>query len=193
MQGRHDIILSSIWYTCLQYHITTFYLYHITSVSNSRAQKISVLLRRKSLLNLDSIPCPPRYFTLYALKEIENSFKDISPYHLPINYDRTKVTSKVYNMISSNGLRMRTDITVPTKPLVLHVYHTTLFVRQKFCHTLQVRIVRLSSIYTLHYTSKGLYAYKYVVECTASLQHPGLDWLLLPRLGYITNCGATLV
>ena len=44
------------------------------------------------------------YFTLYALKEIANSFKDISPYHLPINYDRTKVASKVYNMISSNGL-----------------------------------------------------------------------------------------
>jgi hypothetical protein len=43
------------------------------------------------------------YFTLYALKEIANSFKDISPYHLPINYDRTKVASKVYNMISSNG------------------------------------------------------------------------------------------
>ena len=44
------------------------------------------------------------YFTLYALKEIANSFQDISPYHLPINYDRTKVASKVYNMISSNGL-----------------------------------------------------------------------------------------
>jgi hypothetical protein len=25
------------------------------------------------------------YFTLYALKEIANSFKDISPYHIPIN------------------------------------------------------------------------------------------------------------
>jgi hypothetical protein len=36
------------------------------------------------------------YFTLYALKEIANSFKDISPYHLAINYDRTKVASKVY-------------------------------------------------------------------------------------------------
>jgi len=44
------------------------------------------------------------YFTLYALKEIANSFKDNSPYHLPINYDRTKIASKVYNMISSNGL-----------------------------------------------------------------------------------------
>jgi predicted transcriptional regulator len=44
------------------------------------------------------------YFTLYALKEIATSFKEISPYHLPINYDRTKVASKVYNMISSNGL-----------------------------------------------------------------------------------------
>jgi hypothetical protein len=40
------------------------------------------------------------YFTLYALKEIA----DISPYHLPINYDRSKVAIKVYNMISNNGL-----------------------------------------------------------------------------------------
>ena len=30
--------------------------------------------------------------------------EDISPYHLPINYDRSKVAIKVYNMISSNGL-----------------------------------------------------------------------------------------
>jgi len=44
------------------------------------------------------------YFTLYALKEIASSFKDISPYHLPINYDRSKVAIKVYNMISSNDL-----------------------------------------------------------------------------------------
>jgi hypothetical protein len=42
------------------------------------------------------------YFTLYALKEIANSSKDISPYHLPINYDRTKVAR--INVISSNGL-----------------------------------------------------------------------------------------
>jgi hypothetical protein len=46
----------------------------------------------------------PIYFTLYALKEIANSFKDISPYHLPINYDRSKVAIKVYNMIPNNGL-----------------------------------------------------------------------------------------
>jgi predicted transcriptional regulator len=38
------------------------------------------------------------------LKEIANSCKDISPYHLPINYDRSKVATKVYNMISNNGL-----------------------------------------------------------------------------------------
>jgi hypothetical protein len=44
------------------------------------------------------------YFTLYALKEIANSFKDISPYHLPLNYDRSKVASKVYFLISNNGL-----------------------------------------------------------------------------------------
>ena len=42
------------------------------------------------------------YFTLYALKEIANSFKDISPYHLPINYDRTKVASKVYKESREN-------------------------------------------------------------------------------------------
>jgi hypothetical protein len=42
--------------------------------------------------------------TVFVKKSIWNSFKDISPYHLPINYDRTKVASKVYNMISSNGL-----------------------------------------------------------------------------------------
>ncbi|MFZ0895564.1 MAG: hypothetical protein WAZ77_13790 [Candidatus Nitrosopolaris sp.] len=28
----------------------------------------------------------------------------VTPYHLPINYDRTKVATKVYNMISNNGL-----------------------------------------------------------------------------------------
>ena len=44
------------------------------------------------------------YFTLYYLKEVANSFKDISPYHIPIHYDRTKVAIKVYNMISNNGL-----------------------------------------------------------------------------------------
>jgi predicted transcriptional regulator len=54
-------------------------------------------LREKEIDNLI-------YFTLYALKEIANSFKDISPYHLPINYDRSKVAIKVYNMISNNGL-----------------------------------------------------------------------------------------
>jgi hypothetical protein len=44
------------------------------------------------------------YFTLYKLWQVANSFKDISPYHLPIRYDRTKVTIKVYNMISNTGL-----------------------------------------------------------------------------------------
>jgi hypothetical protein len=44
------------------------------------------------------------YFTLYALKEVANSFKDFSPYHVPIQYDRTKVAIKVYNMIASSGL-----------------------------------------------------------------------------------------
>ena len=44
------------------------------------------------------------YFSLYRLKEVANSFKDISPYHLPICYDRTKVAIKIYNMISNDGL-----------------------------------------------------------------------------------------
>ena len=44
------------------------------------------------------------YFTLYCLKEVANSFKDISPYHIPIHYDRTKVAIRIYNMISNNGL-----------------------------------------------------------------------------------------
>lgn len=44
------------------------------------------------------------YFTLYKLWQVANSFKDISPYHLPIRYDRTKVAIKVYNMISNTGL-----------------------------------------------------------------------------------------
>ncbi|MGB6531516.1 MAG: hypothetical protein WBF33_25705 [Candidatus Nitrosopolaris sp.] len=38
------------------------------------------------------------------MKEIANSFKDINPYHLPINYDRSKVAIKIFNMISNNGL-----------------------------------------------------------------------------------------
>jgi hypothetical protein len=44
------------------------------------------------------------YFTLYFLKEVANSFKDVSPYHLPIHYDRTKVAIRIYNMISNTGL-----------------------------------------------------------------------------------------
>jgi hypothetical protein len=44
------------------------------------------------------------YFTLYKLWQVANSFKDISPYHLPIRYDRTKVAIKIYNMISNTGL-----------------------------------------------------------------------------------------
>jgi hypothetical protein len=38
------------------------------------------------------------------LWQVANSFKDISPYHLPIRYDRTKVAIKIYNMISNDGL-----------------------------------------------------------------------------------------
>jgi hypothetical protein len=36
------------------------------------------------------------YFTLYKLSKVADSFKDINPYHLPINYDRSKVAIKVY-------------------------------------------------------------------------------------------------
>jgi hypothetical protein len=44
------------------------------------------------------------YFTLYKLWQVANSFKDISPHHLPISYERTKVAVKVYNMLSEKGL-----------------------------------------------------------------------------------------
>jgi hypothetical protein len=43
------------------------------------------------------------YFTLYMLSKLANSFRDISPWHLPITYDRTKVAIKIYNMISKNN------------------------------------------------------------------------------------------
>jgi hypothetical protein len=33
------------------------------------------------------------YFTLYKLWQVANSFKDTSPYHLAISYDRTKVAT----------------------------------------------------------------------------------------------------
>lgn len=42
------------------------------------------------------------YFTMYMLWKIANSFKDLSPWHLPITYDRTKVAIKIYDMISNN-------------------------------------------------------------------------------------------
>jgi hypothetical protein len=44
------------------------------------------------------------YFTLYMLWKVASSFKDLSPWHLPITYDRTKVAIKIYNMISKAGL-----------------------------------------------------------------------------------------
>jgi hypothetical protein len=44
------------------------------------------------------------YFTLYGLGKIADSFKQIGPYLLPIHYDRTKVASRIYTMISNNGL-----------------------------------------------------------------------------------------
>ncbi|MGC1932085.1 MAG: hypothetical protein WA667_24195 [Candidatus Nitrosopolaris sp.] len=43
------------------------------------------------------------YFTLYKLWQVANLFKDISPYPLPIRYDRTKVAIKIYDMISNSG------------------------------------------------------------------------------------------
>ena len=44
------------------------------------------------------------YFTLYGLGKVAESFKQIGPYHLAINYDRTKVATRIYNMIANNGL-----------------------------------------------------------------------------------------
>lgn len=44
------------------------------------------------------------YFTLYGLGKVAESFKQIGPYHIVIQYDRTKVANRIYNMISNNGL-----------------------------------------------------------------------------------------
>ena len=44
------------------------------------------------------------YFTLYQLSKVADSIRDISPYHLPIQFDRTKGAIKIYNMMSKNGL-----------------------------------------------------------------------------------------
>jgi hypothetical protein len=44
------------------------------------------------------------YFTLYGLGKVAESFKEIGPYHTPIQYDRTKVATRIYNMISDNDL-----------------------------------------------------------------------------------------
>jgi hypothetical protein len=44
------------------------------------------------------------YFTLYGLGKVAESFKQVGPYHLAINYDRTKVATRIYKMISNNGL-----------------------------------------------------------------------------------------
>jgi hypothetical protein len=61
------------------------------------------------------------YFTLYGLGKVAESFKEIAPYHIPIHYDRTKVATRIYNMISNNGLvtikkiRGETYITITDK------------------------------------------------------------------------------
>ena len=44
------------------------------------------------------------YFTLYGLGKVVESFKQMGPYHTPIQYDRTKVATRIYNMISNSGL-----------------------------------------------------------------------------------------
>jgi predicted transcriptional regulator len=44
------------------------------------------------------------YFTLYGLSKVAESFKLMGPYHAAIQYDRTKVATRIYNMISNNGL-----------------------------------------------------------------------------------------
>ncbi|NAL78154.1 hypothetical protein [Nitrososphaera sp. AFS] len=44
------------------------------------------------------------YFTLYGLGKVAESFKEMGPYHIPIQYDRTKVATRIYNMISERGL-----------------------------------------------------------------------------------------
>ncbi|MGC1929989.1 MAG: hypothetical protein WA667_13510 [Candidatus Nitrosopolaris sp.] len=44
------------------------------------------------------------YFTLYALKKVADSFKELNPHHLPIQYDRIKVAIKIYTVLSNSGL-----------------------------------------------------------------------------------------
>jgi hypothetical protein len=44
-----------------------------------------------------------KYFTLYKLWQVADSFKQIKPYFLPIQYDRTKVAMKIYTLISNSG------------------------------------------------------------------------------------------
>jgi hypothetical protein len=44
------------------------------------------------------------YFTLYGLGKVAVSFKQIGPYHTPIQYERIKVATRIYNMISNIGL-----------------------------------------------------------------------------------------
>lgn len=44
------------------------------------------------------------YFTLYGLGKVAESFKLMGPHHAAIQYDRTKVATRIYNMISNNGL-----------------------------------------------------------------------------------------
>jgi hypothetical protein len=44
------------------------------------------------------------YFSPYGLRRVADSFEEIGPYLLPIRYDRTKAATKIYTMISNNGL-----------------------------------------------------------------------------------------
>jgi hypothetical protein len=44
------------------------------------------------------------YFSLYVLGQVAAMFKQFGPYHQPIHYDRTKVATRIYTMLSNNGL-----------------------------------------------------------------------------------------
>jgi hypothetical protein len=43
------------------------------------------------------------YFSLYGLSQVADSFKQYGPHHQSIQYDR-KIASRIYTMLSNNGL-----------------------------------------------------------------------------------------
>ena len=50
------------------------------------------------------------YFTLYGLGQVADHFREIGPYHIAIQYDRTRVANRIYTILSDNGLVARRKI-----------------------------------------------------------------------------------